>query len=145
MNTLPTVHGHTPTGELHPRKADKVTPTQCKLHTQPRLILPPPHSVLRRQGKGPAQCYPSPRPQAQQGRHHWALCPKRNSRPHTKTGQTHPARGPLPAASIRSRLLPLRLRNHTDTPHHCHCNEPREKHYPWAQLLSDHRRSADPN
>ncbi|MEQ2281789.1 hypothetical protein AMECASPLE_034011 [Ameca splendens] len=34
-----------------------------------------------------------------------------------------PARGPRPAASTRGRRPPPRPRNHTDTPHHCHCND----------------------
>ncbi|MEQ2169452.1 hypothetical protein GOODEAATRI_025372 [Goodea atripinnis] len=77
MNPLPTAHGHTPISELHPRKANEATPTQRKLHTQPRSkhlrhVPPPPHSAPRRQGKGPAQRYPSSCPQAQQGRHHRA-------------------------------------------------------------------------
>ncbi|MED6293936.1 hypothetical protein CHARACLAT_015639 [Characodon lateralis] len=72
MNALPTAQGQTPTGELHPRKADKATPTQRKLHTQPcskhpRRVPPPPHSVPQRQSKGPAQRHPSLRPQAQRG------------------------------------------------------------------------------
>ncbi|MEQ2249609.1 hypothetical protein ILYODFUR_031088 [Ilyodon furcidens] len=64
MNSLPTAQGHTPTGELHPRKADEATPTQHKLHTQPHskhrcCIPPPPHREPRQQGKSPAQRYPS--------------------------------------------------------------------------------------
>ncbi|MEQ2301667.1 hypothetical protein AMECASPLE_038406 [Ameca splendens] len=45
---------------------------------------------------------------------------QRSPQPHTKTGRTHPARGPPPAASTRGRHPPPHLRNHTDTPHHCH-------------------------
>ncbi|KAK5619203.1 hypothetical protein CRENBAI_022200 [Crenichthys baileyi] len=42
--------GHTPTGELRPQKADEATPTEHKLHTQPRSkhpapSCPPPHSA----------------------------------------------------------------------------------------------------
>ncbi|MEQ2190459.1 hypothetical protein XENOCAPTIV_019912 [Xenoophorus captivus] len=40
MSPPPTAHGHTPKGELHPRKADEASPTQCKLHTQPRSKHP---------------------------------------------------------------------------------------------------------
>ncbi|KAK5603395.1 hypothetical protein CRENBAI_008500 [Crenichthys baileyi] len=76
MNPLPTAHGQTPTGELYPRKADEATPTQHKLHTQPRSkqprhVLHPttPPSAPRWQGKDPAHCCPSFRPQVQQGRH----------------------------------------------------------------------------
>ncbi|MED6234677.1 hypothetical protein ATANTOWER_025812 [Ataeniobius toweri] len=55
MNQPPTAHGHTPTGELHPQKADEATPTQRKLHTQPRSKHPPrpthitPHTATARQ------------------------------------------------------------------------------------------------
>ncbi|MEQ2316945.1 hypothetical protein AMECASPLE_037764 [Ameca splendens] len=44
-----------PTGEFHPRKTDKDTPTQRKLHTQPRSKHPK-HNTPQWQGKGHAQC-----------------------------------------------------------------------------------------
>ncbi|MED6234003.1 hypothetical protein ATANTOWER_020411 [Ataeniobius toweri] len=97
------------------------THNPCSKHL--RRVLPPPHSEARWQGKGPAQCYPSSRPEAQQGRQHRAPRPQQNPRLHTKTGQTHPARGPRPAASTRGWPPPPRPRNDTDTPHHCHCND----------------------
>ncbi|KAK5612750.1 hypothetical protein CRENBAI_007600 [Crenichthys baileyi] len=94
----PTAHGHSPTGELYPRKANEATTKQRKFHTQlrykyPAATPPPPHSASRQQGKGPTQCHPSPRPQAQQGRHRRALSSQWSPRPHTKMGRTHPARG----------------------------------------------------
>ncbi|MEQ2233685.1 hypothetical protein ILYODFUR_024257 [Ilyodon furcidens] len=46
---------------------------------------------------------------------------KRNPRTHTKMGQTHPARGPRTVASTG---IPHHTpRNHTNTPHHHHCND----------------------
>ncbi|MEQ2309282.1 hypothetical protein AMECASPLE_037035 [Ameca splendens] len=71
----------------------------------------------------PAQRYTSPCPQTQPDRHHRAPRPQQNPRPHTKMGLTHPARGPRPAASTRGQHPPPRPRNHTDTPHHGHCND----------------------
>ncbi|MED6249760.1 hypothetical protein ATANTOWER_019160 [Ataeniobius toweri] len=58
MNPLPTVHGHTPTGELHPRKDDEATPTQRKPHTQPRSKHPRrvPHSA-RNHTDTPHHCH----------------------------------------------------------------------------------------
>ncbi|MEQ2250794.1 hypothetical protein ILYODFUR_004491 [Ilyodon furcidens] len=81
MNPLPT--GPHPTDELHRKKANKDTPTQCKLHKQPRskhptAFYPPPHSASRRQGKDTAQRHLSLHPQAQQGRHHRASYPQWN-------------------------------------------------------------------
>ncbi|KAK5622588.1 hypothetical protein CRENBAI_000976 [Crenichthys baileyi] len=59
MNPLPTAQGQTPTGELHTRKANEATPTQCQLHIQPcykqpHHILPPPHCAPLWQDKGPS-------------------------------------------------------------------------------------------
>ncbi|MED6281995.1 hypothetical protein CHARACLAT_027493 [Characodon lateralis] len=80
--------------------ADEATPTQRKLHTQPRSKNPrctTPHSAPQRQGKGPAQSHP--RPLAQQGRPHPVPHPQPD--PRTMTGQTHPPRGPRPAAGTQ--------------------------------------------
>ncbi|MEQ2280573.1 hypothetical protein AMECASPLE_021317 [Ameca splendens] len=67
MNPFLTAQGHTPTGELHPRKADEVTPTQRKLHTQPhskhpcRILHPTTQRAMtERQGKGPGATLPQP-------------------------------------------------------------------------------------
>ncbi|KAK5606570.1 hypothetical protein CRENBAI_018565 [Crenichthys baileyi] len=60
MNPLPTAHGYTPTGGLHPRKADEATPTQRKLHTQP--CSKHPHHTARRDGKARAPRNATPAP-----------------------------------------------------------------------------------
>ncbi|MEQ2315288.1 hypothetical protein AMECASPLE_020723 [Ameca splendens] len=60
MPLNPNAMNSLPTGELHPRKADKARPTQRKLHTQPRSkhphrILPP--TTQPREKHYPAQLY----------------------------------------------------------------------------------------
>ncbi|KAK5603552.1 hypothetical protein CRENBAI_005011 [Crenichthys baileyi] len=65
MNPPP--HMSSPTDELHPRKADKDTPTQCNLHTRPRSkhhhqILPPTTQRAVTAKQGPCTTPPQPPP-----------------------------------------------------------------------------------
>ncbi|MED6295172.1 hypothetical protein CHARACLAT_028867 [Characodon lateralis] len=67
MNPLLIAQGHTAAGELHPRKADKATPTQCKLHTQLHskhhpCILPRTTQCAATAGQGPRATPPQPPP-----------------------------------------------------------------------------------
>ncbi|MED6232729.1 hypothetical protein ATANTOWER_001639 [Ataeniobius toweri] len=65
MNPPP--HMSSPTDELHPRKADKDTPTQRNLHTRPRSkhphhILPPTTQRAMTAKQGPCTTPPQPSP-----------------------------------------------------------------------------------
>ncbi|KAK5608245.1 hypothetical protein CRENBAI_002082 [Crenichthys baileyi] len=103
----------------HPHSASS---THSPAPSTPTASRPPTlHTVTARQG--PCAMLPQPLPTGATGQTPPSTVPTTSPRLHTKTEQTHPARGPRPAASTRGWGPSAHPRNHTNTPHHCVCND----------------------
>ncbi|MED6250704.1 hypothetical protein ATANTOWER_006041 [Ataeniobius toweri] len=98
MGTLPQV-------SFIPEKLTKRHPHSASSTHSPAPNTP---ATSRPHHTAPRATLPQPPPTGTTGQTPPSTAPTTKPRPHTKMEQTHPSRGP---------------HNHTDTPHHCHCND----------------------
>ncbi|MEQ2272124.1 hypothetical protein XENORESO_015083 [Xenotaenia resolanae] len=120
-NALRTAHGHTPTGELHSRKADETTHTHSASSTYSpapsTLAASCPHHTADCEGKAKA-----PRNATPANTHRRNRADTTEHRTHNRTPNPTPRWDKFIQHEVPAQWQ-ARPRNHTDTPHHCHCND----------------------